>query len=330
MPLRVAQLSIPVPSGITLRAKAWGNPPANDAEAAAKAIIAAHGWLDNAGSYDLIAPMLAARGAYMVCLDLAGHGRSDHRPANMDYVLWDDVDDLLGVLDHFAWPQANILGHSMGGHIALIFAGTFPARVSRLTVIESLGPCVRFQDDAGALRAHIIRRRALAAGRPKPLYDSIHAACLARTDGLTKVSMDAARRLAVRGLTRGAERNHDVAVAGCGAVSDDIADVLSEGNGSTTTRYTWSTDKRLTLRPFLRWGDDALKNFLTSITAPTQMIFGLQTSLWDLKGEFCMNRFSWFGDRLRKDVMPGTHHLHLEADTAEAVGDAIIDFLELK
>ncbi|TPX37584.1 hypothetical protein SmJEL517_g00475 [Synchytrium microbalum] len=336
MGVRVEQLAIPVPSGITLRAKAWGVPPVDNDDACRRAIIASHGWLDNAGSYDLIAPMLAEKaGAYIVCLDLAGHGLSDHRQPHLEYLLWDYVDDMLGVVDYFGWPKANILGHSMGGHISLIFAGTFPDRVSKLCVIESFGPSFKFQDDPKELRDHILKRRALDSGRGKPIYESIEKACLARTKGLTKVSMDAARLLTERGLTRVVEGNQDVGIPGRGLISEEGDDEIEtnggasvDASGVTSVKYTWSTDKRLTLRPFLRWADNAVENFLRAITAPTQLIFGLQTAIWNLDDDFCKTRFTWFGN-LRKDLLPGTHHLHLEAETAEAVGDSILEFLEL-
>jgi pimeloyl-ACP methyl ester carboxylesterase len=40
-------------------------------------VLAAHGWLDNAASFDHLAPLLP--GLRLVALDLAGHGRSGHR-----------------------------------------------------------------------------------------------------------------------------------------------------------------------------------------------------------------------------------------------------------
>lgn len=49
-------------------------------------MIALHGWLDNAASFSLLAPLLANQ--RILALDLDGHGYSGHRPAGAQYLLW--------------------------------------------------------------------------------------------------------------------------------------------------------------------------------------------------------------------------------------------------
>jgi alpha-beta hydrolase superfamily lysophospholipase len=68
--------------GRHVAAKAWGD-PSSAQRGSLRAfptqcvlVIAIHGWLDNAASFDRIAPAFAKHGYYFVALDLQGHGLS--------------------------------------------------------------------------------------------------------------------------------------------------------------------------------------------------------------------------------------------------------------
>ena len=69
--------------------------------------------------------------------DQRGHGRSFQPPSG--YAPKDFAQDLLDILDELDWPTITLVGHSMGGRVALEFASTHPSRVERL-VIEDIGP----------------------------------------------------------------------------------------------------------------------------------------------------------------------------------------------
>lgn len=77
------------------------------------------------GRYRIIAP------------DLRGHGASDAPlgPYSMDRM----ADDVLSLLDHLEIPQCYLLGHSMGGYIALSFAQRHPSRLKGFGLIHSTG-----------------------------------------------------------------------------------------------------------------------------------------------------------------------------------------------
>ncbi len=98
--MRVAELSIPL-GELTLAARAWGDPTHPP-------MLALHGWLDNAGSFDRLAPLLGER-HYVVALDLKGHGCSSHLASGW-YHYVDYLDDLRAALDHFGWERATWLG----------------------------------------------------------------------------------------------------------------------------------------------------------------------------------------------------------------------------
>ena len=110
MPIGVADPSTPKERefslpGITLAAREWGTP-------GQVPVIAVHGWLDNAGSFDLLAPLLD--GCHVLALDSAGHGHSSHRSPDASYNIWQEVGDLIDIADQMGWPRFSAIGHSRG------------------------------------------------------------------------------------------------------------------------------------------------------------------------------------------------------------------------
>ncbi|NNF67529.1 MAG: alpha/beta fold hydrolase, partial [Gammaproteobacteria bacterium] len=104
----------------------------------AEPVIALHGWLDNAATWSRVAPALDQ---YNLCaIDFAGHGKSDHRPANAAYHFIDNVADVIAVADRLGWKRFSLLGHSLGASVATLVAGTIPERIRSLVCIEGFGP----------------------------------------------------------------------------------------------------------------------------------------------------------------------------------------------
>ena len=88
--------------------------------------------------------------------DCRGHGLSDRRATTYTAELF--ARDLAALLDHVGWPQATVAGCSMGGCVALAFAGAFPQRTSALGLIDTTawyGPkaAANFKERAEAARA---------------------------------------------------------------------------------------------------------------------------------------------------------------------------------
>ncbi len=101
-------------------------------------VLALHGWLDNAHSYQPMWPYLGSLD--LVCLDFPGHGESPARPAAARYHFDDYVFDVLAVADALGWNAFHLLGHSLGGAVASVAAAACPERIRSLSVIEGLGP----------------------------------------------------------------------------------------------------------------------------------------------------------------------------------------------
>lgn len=106
-----------------------------------RTVVLLHGYMDAAGTWDLVAPRLAAEGHRVLAPDLRGFGQGARVPRGGYYHFVDYVADVAAVLDAVA-PEAEValVGHSMGGTVATLFAGTRPSRVGRLVCVEGLGP----------------------------------------------------------------------------------------------------------------------------------------------------------------------------------------------
>lgn len=114
-------------------------------------LVLLHGLFGRAANFGVVQRRMAARGR-VIALDLRNHGDSPHA-AGMDYrTQAEDVHATLQALD--ALP-ATVMGHSMGGKVAMALALTRPAAVSRLLVsdIAPVASPPRFRAIAAALQA---------------------------------------------------------------------------------------------------------------------------------------------------------------------------------
>ncbi|XP_029950343.1 serine hydrolase-like protein [Salarias fasciatus] len=126
----VSELTVPVPWG-TLTGKLWG--PEHG-----RPVLCLHGWSDNCGTFDTLLPLLPKECRY-VAIDLAGHGRSSHRPPGSLYTFPSYVLDVRRVVSALQWSKFSIIGHSMGGNVAGAFSALYPEMVDALVLLDSYG-----------------------------------------------------------------------------------------------------------------------------------------------------------------------------------------------
>jgi pimeloyl-ACP methyl ester carboxylesterase len=104
-------------------------------------LVLLHGYMDVAATWDLVAPALAHAGFRVLAPDLRGFGDTDRVSPGGYYHFPDYVADLAGLLAHLAPREPVVLvGHSMGGTVASLYAGTKPDDVRALALLEGLGP----------------------------------------------------------------------------------------------------------------------------------------------------------------------------------------------
>jgi len=99
-----------------------------------------HGYMDAAANWEAVASRLAAAGLRVVAPDMRGFGESPRAPEGSYYHFADYVADVAGLVVELAREPVLLVGHSMGGTIATLYAGAFPERVARLALLEGLGP----------------------------------------------------------------------------------------------------------------------------------------------------------------------------------------------
>jgi len=235
-----------------------------------------HGWLDNAASFDRLAPLL--HGLRLVAVDLPGHGLSQHRPAAAayDFVGW--IVDAFDLADELGWRQFAILGHSLGGMIGLCAAGTIPERITRVVSMDSLGPLTREADEVPAALAEALKqRRSYLTRATRPLAD-----------------------------LEGAARFMRVA----NPALDDAASMIlaARGTRQTPDGFVWRADPRLRSGSLLRLTEAQVMAFLRRVACPALILRAVEG--WPALKDLISRRLPALPDAEVVEV-PGSHHAHL-------------------
>lgn len=253
-------------------------------------VLALHGWLDNAASFGLLAPLL--KNCHVVAVDLPGHGLSGHWPDFNHYHLWAGVEDIELILDELNWPKCNLLGHSMGAAISTLYAGSFSDRLSSLTLIEAIGPMAGTLDDA-----------------PKRLRDAIQSMKVHNPDQKKKAELEDFIKTRLNGPLKLSKTGSEA--------------LMSRAVLQGEAGFSWRNDKRLKYTSMMRLPEPLIESFISSISCPVLGIFardGLfnETSIMQRWTKLnCENTLSWF---------TGGHHLHLEGDVL-AIAKDLNDFI---
>ncbi|MHA7942691.1 alpha/beta fold hydrolase [Formosa sp. 3Alg 14/1] len=111
-----------------------GSPIYFSDEGKGTAIILLHGFLENSSMWKRIAPVLAKKNR-VICIDLLGHGET----ACIGYIHTMDMmaDAVQTVLNHLKIRRYHIVGHSMGGYVALVLAERLPDNIKGLVLLNS-------------------------------------------------------------------------------------------------------------------------------------------------------------------------------------------------
>jgi pimeloyl-ACP methyl ester carboxylesterase len=128
--------------GLRYHVRTWGEP-------GSPAMFLLHGWMDVSASFQFLVDHLA-QDWYVIAPDWRGFGLTDWPREGYwfpDY--YADLDALLNIYQHDS--PARLVGHSMGGNIAGVYAGLRPDRIAKLITLEGLG-LPRTQADAAPKR----------------------------------------------------------------------------------------------------------------------------------------------------------------------------------
>ena len=251
-------------------------------------IIAVHGWLDNAASFAILAPMIDA---HIVAIDTAGHGKTSHRNLDAEYNLWQDIYDVVDVADQLGWDEFELLGHSRGAAITSMAAGAIPERISRLYMIDGGLPKVNNAADMAERIATVIKSR-YKYGKTKPTgFPNREMAIKARANNEIPIPYAAAELLSERSV-----------------------EITEDGH------FFWNADQRLKM-PSIYLTSEQAQSFVERVSMPVEVFIaedGL-SKVYPAMIEMLSNFANVTQHRL-----PGSHHLHME-DAAEAIANIIND-----
>jgi pimeloyl-ACP methyl ester carboxylesterase len=135
LPQRVARSEFITLRGLRYHLNVWGEA---SMATAGPPLVLLHGWMDVGASFQFVVDALAGA-RLVVAPDWRGFGLSGASGAD-SYWFPDYLGDLDALLDTLLPGQTvDLLGHSMGGNIAMIYAGVRPSRVRRLVNLEGFG-----------------------------------------------------------------------------------------------------------------------------------------------------------------------------------------------
>lgn len=259
--------------------------------------IALHGYLDNANSFNYLAPRL--RELDIIALDFAGHGHSDHRPQDVAYRAELDIEDALVVAEQAGWSAFNLIGHSMGAEIGSQLTGLFPDKVKKLVCIDGIA-------NGGDAQKVI-------ASRSKRMLANVKTSA---------ASVPASSLRAYASLEEMAER----VSASNGQQVGSALELIKRGHREVEGGFTWVTDPKLRQEAWEMPGLAELDEMIKRTTAPTLVITASGGQEWFRAS---LERVRGIHPALTEVNIEGSHHLHMEEPSAQEVVAQIRNFLGL-
>ena len=252
----------------------WGN---SDLEP----LLMIHGGRDHCRNWDWIAHSLREKW-HIIAPDLRGHGDSDWSPDG-HYDMASYVYDLAQLIHQKGLAPVTILAHSLGGNIALRYAGLYPETVKSIVAIEGLGwpPKVLAERAKKTfderLRDWIEEKRSFAGRLPRR-YQSIEEA-LGRMQGENKhLSPEQAYHLTVHGTVQ----NED-------------------------GTYSWKFDNYVRNWPAYDMPTDELQALWAKIKCPTLLVYGEESWASSPKDD---GRIKFFSNAKVKGFADAGHWVH--------------------
>lgn len=154
---------------LSYHVRLWGEPTPDRPP-----LVMVHGWMDVAASYQFVVDAFA-QDRYVIAPDWRGYGDTASGSAD-NYWFPDYLADLDFLLDRYAQGQAvDLVGHSMGGNIAMLYSGVRPARIRRLVNLEGFGmPATQAAQAPGRYAKWMDELKKLHAGDLElKAYDSV-------------------------------------------------------------------------------------------------------------------------------------------------------------
>jgi pimeloyl-ACP methyl ester carboxylesterase len=230
-----------VHDGLRLHYWEWGDPKA-------ESFVFVHGIRDQGRSWETFISSLIARGCaikHAVALDLRGHGESDWPNTSRGYQHEDFLTDLAGLLRQLDKESFTLLGHSLGASMALLYAGTFPEKVNRMVLLESLGPFARADHEVPEIMAERLNGRNYVE-IPFP-YSSLQEAAKALQKRFPLIPDVAAAHMSLHGTRKSGQH------------------------------YRWKHDPLLRYRTTTMLSEGQIEAFIRRINCPILFVYGTES-----------------------------------------------------
>ena len=250
-------------------------------------VLCLHGWLDNANSFVPMMPYLPDMD--LVAVDLPGHGHSSHLQG--PYSVLDTAVRCFDIADALEWDSFHVLGHSLGGSLALMMAVANPARILSTTAIESAGPLTNSAEDFPRRLQKASDDRAHPARYQSRIFDSMDAAIESR---LKAAKMD--------------------------RVSAEL--IIRRQLQEVDSGFRWRFDPALRNASLSYLDESHIESAMAAIQCRTHVV--VARSGFIAERDETGTRLGQIKD-LAITELPGNHHLHM--DTPEPVAASINRFL---
>ena len=257
-------------------------------------VLMLHGWMDHAESFKELAPRLT--GCHVIALDLSGQGLSDHRAAHATYNIWDDLPQILGVLDQLGWRDCILISHSRGANISSLLAATQPDRVRGFIGLDSLVVEPTENSVVTTLRAFVEQTQKQLARAPRTFASRDDYVARRQAQGNAPHVSEALADRALEEGPDGFRMRGDARLFASSAMKLTPADVEAV--------------LRAIQCPVLNiWAQDGIKKNRPKIEALVALAQSVIPSFELLE-------------------LAGDHHFHLDPKIAEEIAQAVLDFMD--
>jgi pimeloyl-ACP methyl ester carboxylesterase len=219
----------------------WGNP-------AAPPLLLVHGGQDHCRNWDWVAQRLR-QDWHIIAPDLRGHGDSQWSPDG-NYSMAACLYDLDQLVHQQQLAPVTLIAHSLGGNIALRYAGVYPEKVKKLVAIEGLGPSPKILAERAKrsiderIRRWIDEQRGLSGRLPRR-YAAIEDAFKRMQEANRHLSPEQARHLTQHGV-----------------------------NQNEDGTYSWKFDNYVRAWPPYDMTDQDIVQLWGRISCPTLLVYG--------------------------------------------------------
>jgi pimeloyl-ACP methyl ester carboxylesterase len=214
-------------------------------------LLLLHGGQDHCRSWDWVARNLRSD-FHVIAPDLRGHGDSQWSPDG-NYSLAAFVYDLGQLIHQQKLAPLTIVAHSLGGNIALRYAGIYPANVRKIVSIEGLGLSPKLAAERAAksvdqrMRDWLHEQRSLSARQPRR-YATIDQALDRMREQNSRLTLEQSRHLTIHGISQ----NED-------------------------GTFSWKFDNYVRSSPPVDLTEDEIHQLWGRIACPTLLVYGIES-----------------------------------------------------